>query len=193
MLQCQRCLQQHLLLQRWPCGAQEGTGSNGRLKKCKWGNRGTLQKQGERKRSVRGERRRASGFSHWAVSSVTTGIHVNSKQKFRCYTAWSFPESHVSVPLTSGGQHPLPETLPDLLHSQTLMTFLVQLMHVVTYGNSPAISVHGLLEYYMMHLQLYHVSVYIWVLHNQALTRKIITSISVIFSSALCEIISETE
>lgn len=33
MLQCQCCLQQqHLLLQRWPCGAQEGTGGDGRVK-----------------------------------------------------------------------------------------------------------------------------------------------------------------
>lgn len=103
----------------------------------------------------------------------------------------SFPEA--KVPLTSGVQHPLPETLLNLLHSQTSITFPVQLMHMVTYGSSPTVSGYGLLEYYMTHLQPYHVSVYIWVLHNQALTYKIITGISVIFSSALREITSETE
>lgn len=52
-----------------------------------------------------------------------------------------------------------------------------------------------LLEYCMTCLQRDHVSVYIWVLHNRALARKIITGISVIFffSSALHEIISKTE
>lgn len=75
----------------------------------------------------------------------------------------------------------VPETLLNLLCSQTSITFLVQLMHVVTYGSSPTISGYGLLEYYMTRLQLYHISVYIWVLHNQALTRKIITGISATF------------
>lgn len=105
----------------------------------------------------------------------------------------SFPEATASVPLTSGVQQALPETVVNLPRSQTSITFLVQLMHTVTYGSSPTISGYGLLEHYMTRPQLYQVSVYIWVLHNQALTRKIITGISVIFSSALCEIISETE
>lgn len=70
---------------------------------------------------------------------VTTETQTNSKQKFRCYMTRSFPETNVSVLLTSGVQHPLPETLCNLLPSQASVTFPAQLVLVVPDGHSAAI------------------------------------------------------